>query len=187
MDSRRSLSMARLRAVVTIHAPGLGGWPSNGHLAAATVKASWTASSAASISPRKRIRVATQRPYSRRKTASTVIAPGFAVAERMRLLRLGRRIQSYRVVEVSIEEWADLDRPLFRDRSALGPLQSRVQVGGIDDPEPGKVFLAFGVGPVGHLEVAAGLAHHGRRLRATLHAALEHKRTSVLQLVAQRV
>src|SRR6185437_382729 len=66
--------MARLRAVVTIHAPGLGGTPCDGHRAAATVNASWTASSAASISPRKRIRVATQRPYSRRKTASTVTA-----------------------------------------------------------------------------------------------------------------
>src|ERR1700733_5540567 len=66
--------MARLRAVVTIHAPGLGGWPSDGHLATATVNASWTASSAASMSPRKRIRVATQRPYSLRNTASTVTA-----------------------------------------------------------------------------------------------------------------
>jgi hypothetical protein len=50
----------------------LGGSPADGHLAAATVNASWTASSAASMSPRKRISVATQRPYSRRKTASTV-------------------------------------------------------------------------------------------------------------------
>src|SRR5260221_6592936 len=76
--------MARLRAVVTIHAPGLGGWPCDGHRATATVNASWTASSAASMSPRKRIRVATQRPYSRRKTASTVTAPEPAAAARTR-------------------------------------------------------------------------------------------------------
>ena len=34
--------MARLRAVVTIHPPGLGGTPSDGHRATATVNASWT-------------------------------------------------------------------------------------------------------------------------------------------------
>src|SRR6516165_5907521 len=145
--------MARLRAVVTIHAPGLGGWLSEGHLAAATANASWTASSAASISPRKRIRVATQRPYSRRKTASTVTAPASVVAARMRSLRVGRGIQSYRVVEVSVEQRANLDRPLFRDGGELGPLQGRVQVGRVDDPEPGKVFLGLGVRPVGHREI----------------------------------
>src|SRR5581483_8737094 len=178
--------MARLRAVVTIHAPGLGGWPSDGHLAAATVKASWTASSAASISPRERIRVATQRPYSRRKTASTVTARESMVAARMCSLRAGL-VGLDRVVEVPAEERADLDRPLFRGRGLLGPLQGLIQVGGVDDPEPGEVFLGLGVRPIGHEEVAAGLAHHGRRLRATLHAALEHERVGALQLVAQRV
>src|ERR1017187_10575920 len=148
--------MARLRAVVTIHAPGLGGSPSDGHLAAATVNASWTASSAASISPRKRIRVATHRPYSRRKTASTVTAREPMDAARIRSLRVGR-VSLDRVVEVPTEQRADLDRPLFRDRGELGPLQGLVQVGGVDDPEPGEVFLGLGVRPVGHLEVAAGL------------------------------
>src|SRR6266436_2393298 len=101
--------MARLRAVVTIHAPGLGGWPSDGHLATATVNASWTASSAASISPRKRIRVATQRPYSRRKTASTVTARESTVGARIRSLRVGR-VSPDRVVEIPFKEGADLDR-----------------------------------------------------------------------------
>src|SRR5215469_10073352 len=147
--------MARLRAVVTIHAPGLGGWPSDGHLAAATVKASWTASSAASISPRKRIRVATQRPYSRRKTASTVTAREAMVAGRIWSLRVGRVAPDHlgfgfldaiqdRVVEVPIEERADLDRPLLRGRGELGPLQGCVQVGGVDDKEPSEVFLGLG-------------------------------------------
>src|ERR1700749_4773551 len=115
--------MARLRAVVTIHAPGLGGWPSDGHRAAATVKASWTASSAASMSPRKRIRVATQRPYSRRKTASTVTARDTGWR---RSLRAGRASRLDRVVEVPAEERAHLDRPLFGGCSELGPLQSLV-------------------------------------------------------------
>src|SRR5690349_23543184 len=102
--------MARLRAVVTIHAPGLGGRPSDGHLATATVNASWTASSAASISPRKRIKVATQRPYSRRKTASTVTAREPEAAARMRSPRVGRAGLD-RVVKVPVEERADLERP----------------------------------------------------------------------------
>src|SRR5262245_49855937 len=104
--------MARLRAVVTIHAPGLGGSPSDGHLAAATANASWTASSAASMSPRKRIRVATHRPYSRRKTASTVTARGAVVAAWMWSQRVGR-VSPDRVVEVPLEKWADLDRQVF--------------------------------------------------------------------------
>src|SRR5215467_8566046 len=82
--------MARLRAVVTIHAPGLGGSPSDGHLETATVNASWTASSTASISPRKRIRVATQRPYSWRKTASTVNAPASVILVGWTSLRTGK-------------------------------------------------------------------------------------------------
>src|SRR5271155_3707292 len=113
--------MARLRAVVTIHPPGLGGSPAVGHLAAATVNASWTASSAASISPRKRIRVATQRPYSRRKTASTVTAPESKAAARTRSLPVGG-VSPYCVVEIPIEERTDLYRQPFRGRGLLGPL-----------------------------------------------------------------
>ena len=62
--------MARLRAVVVIQPPGLGGTPVTGHRSAAMANASATASSARSMSPRTRISVAVQRPASRRKTAS---------------------------------------------------------------------------------------------------------------------
>src|SRR6201986_1411202 len=124
--------MSRWRAVVTIHAPGLGGWPSDGHLATARVKASWTASSAASMSPRKRIRVATQRPYSRRKTASTFTWSEFA-----------RHARRHQLVDVPHLERGDLDRPPARDRGELGPLQGRVQVGDVDDPEPAEVLLGL--------------------------------------------
>ena len=58
-DSRRRRSIARLRAVVVIQPPGLGGRPSRGHLRSAIANASWTASSARSMSPKTRIRVAT--------------------------------------------------------------------------------------------------------------------------------
>jgi hypothetical protein len=73
-DSRRRRSMARLRAVVVIQPPGLGGKPSFGHRRRATAYASWTASTATSISPKTRIRAATDRPEHSRKTAS-IVAP----------------------------------------------------------------------------------------------------------------
>ena len=56
--------MARLRAVVVIQPPGFGGRPDAGHRSLATTKASWTASSAMSMSPKRRTSVATQRPDS---------------------------------------------------------------------------------------------------------------------------
>ena len=79
------------------------------------------------------------------------------VAARIRSLRVGR-VSPYRVVEVPTEQRADLDWPLFRGRGELGPLQGRVQVGGVDDPEPGEVFLGLGVRPIGKQKIAAGLA-----------------------------
>ena len=56
--------MARFLAVVMIHPAGLGGSPLDGHRCTAAVNASWTASSATSISPKTRTRTATARPYS---------------------------------------------------------------------------------------------------------------------------
>ena len=69
-DSRRSRSIARLRAVVMIHPAGLGGRPASGHRCTATANASWTASSAMSMSPKTRTRLATARPDSARNTRS---------------------------------------------------------------------------------------------------------------------
>ena len=60
--ARRTRSIARLRAVVVIHAPGLSGIPSTGQCSSATRYASATASSARSKSPRTRMRVASARP-----------------------------------------------------------------------------------------------------------------------------
>src|SRR5438132_12572510 len=67
--------MARLRAVVVIQPPGLGGRPSPGHLCRAAANASWTASSAASMSPKARMRDATDLPYSSRKIRLTTVPP----------------------------------------------------------------------------------------------------------------
>jgi hypothetical protein len=53
-------------------AAGFRGTPLAGQVSTAVTKAAWTASSAASMSPRRRIRVASSRPYSSRKVASMV-------------------------------------------------------------------------------------------------------------------
>ncbi len=76
VDSRRKRSIAPRRAVVTIQPPGFGGVPAVGQRSSACTKASWTASSARVMSPRRRTRVATARPYSSRKTAAMRGSPG---------------------------------------------------------------------------------------------------------------
>src|SRR6185295_11838782 len=65
-------SSRRRCATVVSHAPGLFGGPSSSHLEAAEMKASCKASSARSNEPEIRISVAMIRPYSSRKTCSSV-------------------------------------------------------------------------------------------------------------------
>src|SRR5947207_4042123 len=120
--------MARLRAVVVIQPPGFGGTPWTGHCSAATANASATESSARSMSPRTRISVAVQRPASRRKMSA-------------RASGIFRR--------------SDLDWALARGGRLRGPVEGGVEVGGFDDPEAAHLFLSFGVGAVGHRNVAA--------------------------------
>ena len=81
-DSRRRRSMARLRAVVVIQPPGLGGSPSRAQRRRAIAYASCTASSAMSISPKTRISVATERPDASRKTRPIAASPGAGVTPR---------------------------------------------------------------------------------------------------------
>src|SRR3954453_19994242 len=115
--------MARLRAVVVIHPPGFGGTPCVGHCSAAIANASATASSARSMSPRTRIKVAVQRPASRRKTS----ASGSGT--------FGR---------------SPLDRALAGGGGPAGPVEGGVEVGGLDHPEAAHLLLGLGIGPVGH-------------------------------------
>ena len=68
---RRSASIAWNRPADTSHALGLVGTPSRGQHSSAAAKASCSASSARSKSPRRRISVARMRRESERQTAST--------------------------------------------------------------------------------------------------------------------
>src|SRR5712691_3796682 len=147
-DSRRKRSIARLRAVVVIQPPGLGGSPSAGHLRKATANASCTASSATSMSPKTRIRAATDRPDSSRKIRPTA-APSSLGAASMSCSPSGLGYMSER---------ADLDR--LRDcRGGLRrPSERGVEVFGLDDVEAAEVFLRLREGTVGGQHLAVGHA-----------------------------
>ena len=97
--SRRSRSIAFRRAVTVSHAPGLSGTPVRGHVTSAAPSASWSASSARSMSRRSLISVATTRPYSARKTASrgaTSSRPDAPRSSRSRLRGSSRRTRAPR-------------------------------------------------------------------------------------------
>src|SRR5215217_1727567 len=148
--SRRRRSMARLRAVVMIHPAGLGGAPASGQRCTAVANASWTASSATSMSPKVPTRTATARPYCSRNTRSISAAarPGTPSS----------------ALDLAPER-PDLDREGGRPGQLAGPGEGGVQVGGLDDGEPADVLLALGEGPVGGEDLAAAGPHHRGRAR----------------------
>ncbi len=130
--------MARLRAVVTIHPPGFGGTPAAGQRSAATRNASWTASSAMSMSPKRRIRVATARPDSSRKTCSTWLAAAPVTDSYAGSSWNGRTSTG----------------AAAGDGGLGGPRQRGVEVGGLDDPEAAELLLGLGERAVGRHHVA---------------------------------
>src|SRR2546425_11115464 len=148
--SRRRRSMARLRAVVVIHPPGLGGRPSPGHLRRATANASCTASSARSMSPNTRIRVATDRPDSSRKIRPTSAASSPGAASTSRTLS-----------GLCCAEGTNLDRLPDGGGGLRRPGERSVEVVGLDDVEAAQVFLRLSEGAVGGQHLALGDAHDG--------------------------
>src|ERR1700736_4669097 len=162
VDSRRSRSSALFLAVVTIQPPGLGGRPSDGHRSTATANASWTASSARSMSPKTRTRGATARPELSRKIRATALPAGTlnlgdgssaacAGPYIVRLTPSACRLPGVR----HVLERADLDRAAARLRTAARDLKGSVQVGGVDHPEAADLLLALGERAVGGDDLAA--------------------------------
>src|SRR6266511_2753416 len=149
-DSRRKRSMARLRAVVVIQPPGLGGSPSPGHLRKATANASCTASSATSMSPKTPIRASTERPDSSRKIRPTSAASSLAEASTSRTAS-GRKVP----------ERTDLDRRVDRSGDLRRPGERGVEIFGLDDVEAAEVFLRLRKRAVGGQHLAVGHAHDG--------------------------
>src|SRR5881409_411350 len=147
-DSRRRRSMARLRAVVVIQPPGLGGSPSPVHLPRATANASCTASSATSMSPKTRIRAATDRPDSSRKIRPTSASSSFRAASTLPTLSgLGY-----------VSERADLDRLRDCCGGLRRPSERGVEVFGLDDVEAAQVFLRLRKWAVGGQHLVVGHA-----------------------------
>src|ERR1022692_2833125 len=151
--------MARRRAGVTIPPPGLGGRAASGHFCPATRKASWTASSASSMSPRRRTSVATARPYSCRNTPAMAEASKDGCVMSVAGVLLGTGILLGTGVHL---ERAHLDRAAAGFRRFRRPRQRRIQVVRLDDPESAELLLGLGEGAIGGEYLAVAHPHHGR-------------------------
>src|SRR6185437_1353368 len=112
-----------------IQPAGLGGSPAEGHRCTAEANASWTASSAMSMSPKARIKTATARPCSSRKTRSISATRRSGMSVQTRVLKR-----------------ADFDRQGRRSRELAAPLERAVQIGSTDDGEASDVLLSLDVG-----------------------------------------
>src|SRR6476620_5442235 len=139
--SRRNRSIARLPAVVVSQPPGLGGPPDSGHFSSAITSASPAASSARSMSPKRRTSEAIRRPYSSRKTCSTAAVPRCITLFSWVVARPGSG---------GAGERTDLDLAPARLGPLGGELERRVEVGRIDDPDTTDDLLGLEVGAVGH-------------------------------------
>src|SRR3546814_21087247 len=95
------------------------------------------------MSPRTRIKVAVQRPASRRKISASACSSA-----------------------IHHLHGAELDGALAGQGALAGPLEGGVAVGSFDQPEAAHLLLAPGVGPVGPRHPAVGGAPDaGGRLR----------------------
>src|SRR5206468_5628483 len=131
-----------------IQPAGLGGSPPVGQWIVAATKASWTASSAISMSPKMRTRTDTARPYSLPKTHS--------ISDR-------RTAGTPNSVPGLFLEWSDLDRQAAGHRGLAPPSQGGVEVARADDPETADVLLALDERTIGHEEITVLHAEHRRR------------------------
>src|SRR6266487_5828520 len=157
--SRRSRSMALLRAVVVIQAPGFGGTPSAGQRSQATRNASATASSARSKSPSRRMRVATALPDSSRKTCWT-LSPTSAAT----LATAPPRFVPLAWISAHVGELHDRPHLYGTAVGAGDPGRGGdcfVEVPAVHDVEAAELLLGLGEGPVGGERLAAAHLHRG--------------------------
>src|SRR5665213_3247975 len=138
---RRVWSSARLRAVCRIQAVGLEGTPVKGQASMAFPSASWTTSSARCrcCGPKRRVRMATSRPASRRKRLSTTVATVADAAS-------GER-----------SDWGKFfnrahldDAFVVEARATLGDLDGLGERVRRDDDVASDRLLGLRIGPVGH-------------------------------------
>src|SRR6266567_7010730 len=159
--SRRRMSMARWRAVVINHAPGLSGMPCSGHFSKATTRLSWTTSSARSKSPSTRTSAAVKRPASSLKTEETCPLNSVEFTGTPATLRRWRPCSS--ALPRVLDYRPDLDR-------AAGPglrhLERLVEVLDVDEREPADDLFGLDERPVRDGNPAVLARDGGRRARA---------------------
>src|SRR5258708_9196599 len=137
------MSIARRRAVVINHAPGLSGMPCSGHFSNATTRLSWTTSSARSKSPSTRTSAAVSRPASSRKTAATAASAAVYVPS---AVRRGLRHPCARLFDLCrvVHHRPYLDDPILSASwPHLGPGNRLVTVLTLDDR--GSAHHLFGL------------------------------------------
>src|SRR6185312_10189976 len=151
MRSRRSRSIALLRAVRMIQPAGLSGIPRVGQVRKACTKASWTATSARSKLPVARISAATARPASRRNRRSRSWR-GSPVAS---AFRSGGEVLN----------GAQLDRSEVRAGTAGTCFYRLVEVRDLEKVIPAELLLRFRKWSIGDNGFAVESPHGCRRRR----------------------
>src|SRR6266516_3353222 len=138
--------MARRRAAVMSHAPGLSGMPWTGHFSRATSKLSWTTSSAMSNLPMSRTRA----PVS------------FAASSRKRAVSAASVADRVSVRTSSFHSGPHLDRT---GGPGLGHLEGLVEVFDLDDGEAADDLFGLDERAVGHDATSVFEADRGDGLR----------------------
>src|SRR3984893_1894835 len=144
---RRRMSMARRRAVVINHAPGLSGMPCSGHFSSAATRLSWTTSSARLKSPSARTSAAVSRPASSRKTAATAAPVALRVCSVVRVVDHGPHLD---------------DAPIASTRPRLGHRERFVEILHLDDRKTADDLLRLDERTVGDDRLAVLEANRRR-------------------------
>ena len=188
---RRRRSIARRRAAVVIHAPGLAGTPSRRHAVTAASNASCTASSASWKSPACRISVASTIARSSRNARATAAETGsagcapaharsFTASSGTSAPACARHPQPL----VGRHHRAHLDRPPARHRHPRGLPERLVEVGALQDVVAGQDLLGHRERAVGDLRLSIAHAHRRRALRR-MQALDAHQQPRLAQAAVQ--
>src|SRR5213593_1019285 len=153
---RRRPSIALCRAVDTSQATGFAGVPAPGHRSIAVANASWSASSATSKSPSRRMRVARIRPCSARKISSRRMAAWW------KSYSTGRQRARDRLLWRAHPNGPHLDRVAPAQQRVAGRDRERlVEVLDFDDAVAAQLLLGLGERAIGRDRLAV-LQPHGR-------------------------
>src|SRR5438094_9927352 len=148
---RRSRSIALCRPVETSQLTGFAGVPAAGHCSSPAANASWSASSATSMSPSRRISVARIRPYSARKISSMPMAALGGKATPPEDHVHAMPATTIRLLGRTLPDGPPLDRQArFHQRTKGGESEHLVQVLGLHDGVARQLLLGLSEWPIRH-------------------------------------